>query len=148
MSFPDLGPWVRGDLAAQEQAGYEQGLADARNHSYNLMGHDMQGVPVPESEVATGLGFSSVEEFRRWQTDLGHKNLELEHQLKLAQDEARRFQWHGRRGLVVLEKAAEFLRKGCSGDEVDDLLLGIAVVSGKGVDWDHKIDHWFKDVPQ
>jgi hypothetical protein len=31
-----------------------------------MHGGDLEGVPVPEEEVATGLGFASAQDFRAW----------------------------------------------------------------------------------
>lgn len=71
----------------------------------------MHGELVGEEEVAKGLGFADVNEFRRWQTELGRKNAELEHALSQAKDEAKRFRWHGMRQEFILGKAEEFLKR-------------------------------------
>lgn len=60
-------------------------------------GKDLVGRPASEEEVAKGLGFNSVEEFRRWDTETGKKAAEAEHAARQAKDEADRFRWHGRR---------------------------------------------------
>lgn len=117
--------------------------------------HDMEGTPVSEEEVAKGLGFNSVEELRRWDTELGRKNAELEYALSLAKQEAERFRWHGRRMQTVLEKVAPVLEGLEMGDEeyTKKLLLAINVVSGKKVsqlaetvDWEHILKDWLEPI--
>lgn len=109
----------------------------------------MQGKQVSEEEAATGLGFSNVIEFRRWQTEQGYRISELEHEVRQAKNDASNFRWHGRRMEVMLEKAEEFLKKldpAHPEHAAADLLLAIGVVTGKSVDWGHVVDHWFKDI--
>jgi len=115
----------------------------------------MEGVPVSEEEVAKGLGFNSVEELRRWDTELGRKNADLEYALSQAKNEAERFRWHGRRMQVVLEQVAPVLEGLEMGDEefTKKLLLAINVVSGKQVsklaetvDWKHILKDWLEPI--
>jgi len=115
----------------------------------------MEGVPVSEEEVAKGLGFNSVEELRRWDTELGRKNGELEYALSQAKQEAERFRWHGRRMQAVLEQVAPVLEGLEMGDEelTKKLLLAINVVSGKQVsklaetvDWKHVLKDWLEPI--
>jgi hypothetical protein len=129
--------------------------------------HDMEGTPVSEEEVAKGLGFANVTEFRRWQTDLGHEVLELKHALRQMKDESEGFRWHGLRQRQILEECRKFLQ----GFEVTGnillpeiiqhpqslrklipkLILAINVVTGTGepgqnVDWNHELDDWLKPL--
>lgn len=111
---------------------------------------DMEGVPVSEEAVAADLGFASVHDMRRWNTELGVKVSELEAKLREVQGDADRFKWHGQRMQKVLEMASEYLR--CYGNCVppcskEKLMLAIAVVCGKGVDWNHELDDWLKETP-
>lgn len=108
------------------------------------MGHggDMIGTPVSEEEVALGLGFNNVHEMRRWDTEQGHKIFELENKLRTTESDAKNFQWHGKRMMLVLEKVKEHLMG--EGDLSEaDLILAIGVVTGKEVDWGHKLD-WLR----
>ena len=134
----------------------------------------MHGVEVGEDEVAKGLGFADVTEFRRWQTDVGKENAELTFALSRAKGEASGFSWHGRRMEFMLCKAEGFLKRELAvaktklSDlaapfafdkdptnphqeqkdlearvaEIERLLLGITVVCGRGVDWDHVLSDW------
>jgi hypothetical protein len=70
----------------------------------------MHGEIVSEEEVAKGLGFANVDEFRRWQTELGHKKGELEFALSEAKRESRRFRWAGMRMEFMLGKAEAYLQ--------------------------------------
>lgn len=106
---------------------------------------DIHGKLVSEEEVATALGFANVHELRRWQTDLGHKVKELEHQLSLTQGDARNFRRHGERMMRVLEKAEQTLialseEKEITSDHMNRLLLAIRVVCGRGVDWNNEVE--------
>ena len=108
---------------------------------------NLEGKVVSEEEVATDLGFVNVTELRRWQTDLGTKVMELEHQLSQVQGDADRFKWHGRRMVVVFEKLDEALwglQQGIPipADTLAKLRLAMAVVCGQGVDWDHVLKDW------
>ena len=111
-------------------------------------GGDLQGTPVSEAEVAADLGFASVHELRRWQTDLGFKVKELEHQLHLTEGDRDRFQWHGRRMDVIFTRCEELINKIKAGETpepalLDKLLLAISVVCGRGaVDWDNVLEDW------
>ena len=113
---------------------------------------DMEGKVVSEEEVAAGLGFKDVFDFRRWQTDLGHKVTELEYELRKSKDDGKTFRWHGMRMLVVLEKIKPVLidlqnQKTPSPETINKLLLATEVVCGRGVDWDHVLEDWWKDLP-
>lgn len=109
------------------------------------MGHggDMVGKPVSEEEVALALGFKDVNEMRRWDTEQGQKVFELENKLRTSESDARNFQWHGRRMMLVLEKVKEHLMGEGNLSEAE-LVLAIGVVTGKEVDWDNKLD-WLKE---
>lgn len=111
------------------------------------MSENIQGEIVPEEEVATDLGFKDAYELRRWQTDCGNKVIELEHALRQAKDEAKGFRWVGMRQQKVLEKCDYFLAslEACGDDSLGKLRLAIAVVTGKGVDWDHVLKDWNLD---
>lgn len=100
------------------------------------MGHggDMQGTPVSEEHVALALGFKDVHEMRRWDTEQGQKVFELENKLHSAECDAQRFQWHGKRMMLVLEKVKEHLL-GNTELTKEQLILAIGVVTGKAVDW-------------
>ncbi len=102
------------------------------------MNKSIQGEIVSESEVAADLGFADVFEMRRWQTEMGHKVADLEHELRQAINERDRFRWNLRRTIVVLEKIIE-----ADPPLSDDLKLGMSVVIGRGVDWDHRLKDWF-----
>lgn len=108
------------------------------------MGHggDMIGTPVSEEEVALGLGFKDVNEMHRWDTEQGQKIFELENKLRTTESDARNFQWHGKRMMLVLNKVKEHLM-GEGNLSKEELILAIGVVTGKEVDWDHKLD-WLK----
>lgn len=115
----------------------------------------MVGRPVTEEEVAKHLGFNSVEELRRWDTETGRKNAELEYALSQAKQEAERFRWHGRRMQVILEQVAPVLEGLEIGDEeyTKKLLLAINVVCGKQVsklaetvDWKHILKDWLEPI--
>ena len=129
----------------------------------------MEGVQVGESDVAKGLGFKDVYDFRRWQTEVGKENAELKHALSQAQDEARRFRWNGMRSNAILTRVKTFLEGvkaaidaedsrqlresvGWYGDDDHDplhlkkLLLAVRVVTGgsgaDSVDWKHELADW------
>ena len=111
------------------------------------MSKSIEGTPATEEEVANGLGFATVEEFRRWDTETGRKAAEADFAKEEAKQEADRFRWAGRRMEVVLIKTEEFLteiRKLVQGDaeKLDRLLLGIRVVRGTAVDWDSELNDW------
>lgn len=108
---------------------------------------NIEGTPATEEEVAKGLGFATVEEFRRWDTETGRKAAEAEFAKAEAKREADRFRWAGRRMEVVLIKTEEFLteiRRLVQGDaeKLDRLLLGIRVVRGQAVDWENSLNDW------
>lgn len=119
----------------------------------------MEGVVVSEEEVAKHLGFNSVEELRRWNTELGKKAADLEYALSLAKQEAERFRWHGKRMQAILEQIAPVLEEvekaHLWGDEtyMKKLLLAINVVCGKQVsklvetvDWGHILKDWLEPI--
>lgn len=114
------------------------------------MSEKMEGVVASEEEVAKGLGFFNVFEFRRWQQDCGRQVSELEHALRQAKDEASRFQWHLRRDNIILEKALQYIEAQPQTEETKKLLLGIGVVLGNKsvVDWDHVLKDWFDQIPE
>lgn len=99
----------------------------------------IEGTIVSEDHVAAHLGFSSVEEFRRWQTDAGHKLAEAEHAMKQSQDEARRFRWNGLRMMAVLARVAPKIQ------EDFELSKAVAVVLGREVDWGNDCERFFKE---
>jgi hypothetical protein len=105
------------------------------------MPEDMTGTPVPESEVAADLGFADTHEFRRWQTDLGRKVAEREHELRQARDEARGYRWHGRRMQAVLER----IETAMGAMMPEDFRLAIGVALNKAVDWEHRLEGWFPE---
>lgn len=125
---------------------------------------DIEGVVVSEEEVAKHLGFHTVEEYRRWNTELGKKAADLEYALLQAQQEAKRFRWHGKRMQAILEKITPVL-EGILDDPggwpaspyaneeyIKKLLLAINVVCGKQVskqaetvDWDHVLKDWLRN---
>jgi hypothetical protein len=106
--------------------------------------HDLTGTPVSEEHVASELGFSSVHELRRWQTEQGTKVVELEYELTVARGDADRFKWVGERMLAVLTRLEALLKHGQVDEETRrKALLAIAVVSGRGVDWNHEVTDWF-----
>lgn len=112
---------------------------------------DMQGTVVSEEEVAKNLGFADVHELRRWQTDLGHKVMELEHALHTTKDDLRNFKWHGERMLRIFDRIEVFLvdlQKGQTPDQklIEKLLLGVRVVCGHGVDWNHELKDWLGEL--
>jgi hypothetical protein len=107
---------------------------------------DLVGKVVSEEEAATGLGFSSVHEMRRWDTEMGRKVANLEEKLREAISDRDRFQWHGKKMMVVLEKVQAYFDKH-NFNNVSDLSLAISVVTGKGVDWHHRLKDWF-DQPK
>ena len=104
----------------------------------------MEGIPVSEEHVAGGLGFASVQEFRRWNTEQGREIGELKHSVKQAQEEADRFQWHVKRMMLVLEKCKEHIWHGFH--EREKLLTAINVVNGTGVDWHHIASDWLDEI--
>jgi len=129
------------------------------------MSADYQGKVVSEEEAAKGLGFANIDEFRRWQTDLGHENAELKYALSQAKNEAKRFQSSGMRCTAILERCKSFLidikdaidagdrnqLKMATGwhwsDAKEDghitkLILAIGVVCGGAVDWNHELRDW------
>lgn len=55
------------------------------------------------------FGFKDVNEMRRWDTEQGQKVFELENKLRTSESDARNFQWHVRRMMLVLEKVKEHL---------------------------------------
>ena len=71
---------------------------------------------------------------------------DLAYELSVARDEARRFKWHGERGLLVLDKCRKYLtalRDGAAVPcDIDKLILAIDVVSGHAADWDHELHDW------
>lgn len=92
----------------------------------------MEGVPISEEEVAKKLGFSSVTEFRRWNTDLSRKVQDLEYELYKAKNEIERFQWVGQRYDKMLEITHNRLEEIGQNEE---LCLAIRIVRGKEPDW-------------
>jgi hypothetical protein len=101
----------------------------------------MTGEIVSEEEAAIGLGFDSVIDMRRWETEMGQMVSDLQWKLTMAERERDSFRWNGRRMQIVLEKIALFLEQ--LSDKPDDLLLAIGVVTGKAVDWHHRLRDWF-----
>jgi hypothetical protein len=115
----------------------------------------MEGVVVSEEETAKHLGFNSVEELRRWDTETGRKAADLEYALSQAKQEAECFRWHGRRMQAILEQVAPVLEGLEMGDEEhrNKLLLAINVVCGKQVsklaetvDWKHILKDWLEPI--
>lgn len=109
------------------------------------MGYNIRGEVVSEAEAATGLGFKDVTEFRRWDTEMGHKVGELEYALKQARDERDRFQSTGRKMMAMLEKVDAVLEGIINGTPPEDfdlkrMRLAIQVVCGHAVDWNHILD--------
>lgn len=103
---------------------------------------NIQGTLVPEEEVAKHLGFTDVFELRRWQTELGHKFIELEYKLYQSKNNAENFKWYGLRQEKILDKIYDFLNKLEPTVEIEKLKLAILVVCGKGVDWDNILKDW------
>lgn len=111
------------------------------------------GVAISEEQAAGELGFASVQDLRRWQTELGHKCAELEYALKKTKNDVCGFQWHLRRMTAILERCGEVLDRigRCGPASVDPpvilkLILATRVVCGRGVDWDHLLDDWLGDI--
>lgn len=107
--------------------------------------NDIEGTPVSEEEVAKGLGFANVYELRRWQTDTGHKLMEAEAKLREVEGDRNRFQWHGKRQQNLLERIDGMLadlQQGKQPTELEKFRLAIAVVAGKGVDWNNTLQDW------
>lgn len=116
------------------------------------MGQDIRGVEVSEAEVATGLGFADIYEFRRWQTEMGRKVSELEHALFVATNNRDNFRATGLNMVKVLTAIAATIDAGepfGTGNRLaiisDDLRLAIDVVMGKQPDWGGKIRKWLSD---
>jgi hypothetical protein len=108
----------------------------------------IEGVPVSEEEVSKGLGFESIIEFRRWQTEVGNENNELKYAVKKAKDEGEGFRWHLIRTQFILKKVEEFLKTlKDSPDQnlVSKLILASEVVTGRGCDWDNILKDWFDE---
>lgn len=105
---------------------------------------------VPESEVASDLGFKNIYDYRCWQTIQGFKISELEHELIIAKDNADQFKWVGKRMQIVLEKLKHYLLNTPQTYDTEPsifkLLLAIDVVCGTGVDWNNLIKPWFDNV--
>lgn len=106
---------------------------------------DIKGKIVEEADVCKDLGFLSIAEFRRWQTNIGYENEKLKYALNQEKDQSSRFQYHGLKMQKVLDKMKEFL-KSHESDEAKKILLAIEVVSGRGVDWENSLKGWFEDV--
>lgn len=112
--------------------------------------NDIEGTPVSEEEVAKGLGFANVFELRRWQTDAGHKLMDAEAKLREVEGDRDRFLWHGKRQMKLLERIDGMLaelQQGKQPTELDKFRLAIAVVTGKGVDWDNILKDWLHNDP-
>lgn len=118
------------------------------------MHNKFEGREVPEEEVIEALGFADVFEFRRWKTEQGRRIWDLEQELKTAKEDAKNFQWHGKRQQLILEKLDQFVSlfidsatlNSFDMEQLDKLHLAVKVVTGKGVDWDHKLDSWFSEI--
>jgi hypothetical protein len=107
--------------------------------------NDIEGTPVSEEEVAKGLGFANVFELRRWQTEAGHKLAEAEAKLRGVEGDRDNFRWHGIRQQLLLERIDGMLadlQQGKQPVELNKFRLAIAVVAGKGVDWDNVLKDW------
>lgn len=104
----------------------------------------MHGVLVSEEEVAKGLGFANVDEFKRWHTDIGREAEELKHSLRAAKSDAEHMRYGLKRTIIVLDKCKAFITETYNNEldsfqrkDTDKLLLAIDVVKGQGVDWDY-----------
>jgi hypothetical protein len=97
---------------------------------------DLVGKEVTEAEVAAGLGFGSVFDLRRWETEQGQALARAEEELRRAKNDADSFKWHGERMQRVLEKLKEHLP---DTPENAEMRLAIGVVLGKDVDWGKKL---------
>lgn len=112
-------------------------------------GENVFGRPVTEEEVAKDLGFSSVEELRRWDTEMGKKVSDLEYKLSQANSDKESFKWTGLRMMKVLAMV-EPLLEGLKGmglppeEELDKTLKAVRVVLGKEVDWGNTLDWLWK----
>lgn len=104
----------------------------------------MTGTVVSEEETATGLGFESVAEFRRWQTSLGHKVSELEYALKQAQNEAEGFRWYLVRYDQMLAHASDEL-KSWNEERTAKIRKAINIVRGKEPDWDNLLKEFLSE---
>lgn len=113
-----------------------------------LSGKDLVGRAVSPEEVAAALGFGTVQDLRRWETELGQRAATLEVSLHAAKHDAENFKWHIERMLIVLNKTEEALLKLQQGNldpkEVNKLLLAVRVVAGRGVDWEHTLKDWLE----
>jgi hypothetical protein len=111
--------------------------------------HDFEGKLVSEEEAAISLGFVDVFEMRRWYTEKGQEVSDLKTKLRHTEGDRDNFKYHLKRQQVVLEKCAEYFNKlqeneAFNNEFVSKLRLAIAVVSGKGVDWNHILKDWLE----
>lgn len=112
-------------------------------------GKDLVGKPVSEEEVAKHLGFSNVDELRRWDTEMGQKVGNLERKLYERNNDAENFKWTGLRMMKVLE-LVEPLLQGLKGmglppeEELNKVLKAVRVVLGKEVDWGNTLEWLWK----
>jgi hypothetical protein len=108
-------------------------------------GKDLVGKPVSEEEVAKGLGFSSVDELRRWDTEMGQKVSDLEYKLSQANSDKENFKWTGLRMMKVLEMVEPLLAQMNESylppkPEITEKLKAVRVVLGKEVDWGNTLE--------
>jgi hypothetical protein len=112
---------------------------------FNMGGKDLVGKPVSEEEVAKGLGFSSVDELRRWDTEMGQKVSDLEYKLSQANSDKENFKWTGLRMMKVLEMVEPLLAQMNESylppkPEITEKLKAVRVVLGKEVDWGNTLE--------
>jgi hypothetical protein len=99
--------------------------------------YDFDGTPVSEEEVAVGLGFKDVAEYRRWRTEQGQRAWQLEMKLREAERDRDCYLWHVKRMRTVLWRIEPTL--------TDPLLrLAVGVVLGRAVDWKHELKGWWE----
>lgn len=105
-----------------------------------MSGEDLGGRLITEEELAKHLGFSNVDELRRWDTEMGKKVSTLEQQLYQANRDKDNFLWQGQRMQKVLEKLVEPLLDQVNQsylppkDEIAQTLKALKVVCNKEAD--------------
>lgn len=106
----------------------------------------MEGELVSIEEAAKGLGFGSVDEMKRWETELGQRCWNLEEKLRTVTYDKNHFLYNGMRQYKLLEEIYNLIIQ--NKPLTDELKFAVGVAVGKEIDWDNKLVDFYKEVDE